>query len=74
MDSTGMPRPFLGESCTTSIKYFALFPPNQEKKKKKKMVTKNRHLSLRKIAAELSESQGLIRIILNDCFVDLAPR
>ena len=28
-----MPRPVLGESCTTSIKDFAIFPPNQKKKK-----------------------------------------
>ena len=28
-----MPRPVLGESCTTSIKYFAIFPPHQKKKK-----------------------------------------
>ena len=33
---TGMPRPVLGESCTTSIKDFAIFPPHQKKKKKKK--------------------------------------
>ena len=31
------------------------------------MVTKNRHLSLRKIAAERSVSHELIRTILNDC-------
>ena len=31
---TGMPRPVLGESCTTSIKDFATFPPHQKKKKK----------------------------------------
>ena len=29
---TGMPRPVLGESCTTSIKDFAIFPPHQKKK------------------------------------------
>ena len=34
--STGMSRSVLGESCTTSIKDFAIFPPHQEKKKKKK--------------------------------------
>ena len=28
-----MPRPVLGESCTTSIKDFAIFPPHQKKKK-----------------------------------------
>ena len=28
---TGMPRPVLGESCTTSIKDFAIFPPHQKK-------------------------------------------
>ena len=28
---TGMPRPVLGESCTLSIKYFAIFPPHQKK-------------------------------------------
>ena len=33
---TGMPRPVLGESYTTSIKDFAIFPPHQKKKKKKK--------------------------------------
>ena len=32
---TGMPRPVLGESCTSSIKDFAIFPPHQKKKKKK---------------------------------------
>ena len=32
---TGMPIPVLGESCTTSIKDFAIFPPHQKKKKKK---------------------------------------
>ena len=32
--STGMPRPVLGESCTTSVKDFAIFPPHQKKKKK----------------------------------------
>ena len=31
---TGMPRPVLGESCTTSIKDFAIFPPHKKKKKK----------------------------------------
>ena len=35
--------------------------------KVKKMVTKNRHLILRKIAAERSVSHELIRTILNDC-------
>ena len=30
---TGMPRPVLGASCTTSIKDFAIFPPHQKKKK-----------------------------------------
>ena len=30
---TVMPRPVLGESCTTSIKDFAIFPPHQKKKK-----------------------------------------
>ena len=29
---TGMPRPALGESCTTSGKYFAIFPPHKKKK------------------------------------------
>ena len=29
---TGMPRPVLGESCTTSIKDFAIFPPHKKKK------------------------------------------
>ena len=33
---TGMPRPVLGQSCTTSIKDFAIFPPHQKKEKKKK--------------------------------------
>ena len=28
------PRPVLGESCTTSIKDFDIFPPHQKKKKK----------------------------------------
>ena len=28
---TGMPRPVLGESCTTSIKDFAIFSPHQKK-------------------------------------------
>ena len=32
---TGMPRPILRESCTTSIKYFAIFPPHQKKINKK---------------------------------------
>ena len=31
---TGMPRPLLGVSCTTSIKDFAIFLPHQKKKKK----------------------------------------
>ena len=31
------------------------------------MVTENRHLSLKEIAAELSVSHELIRTILNDC-------
>ena len=31
---TGMPRPVLGESCTASMKDFAIFPPRQKKKKK----------------------------------------
>ena len=35
---TAMPRPALGESCTTSIKDFAIFPPHQRKKKKKKIL------------------------------------
>ena len=34
---SGMPRPVLGESCTTSIKDFAIFPPHQKKKKKKNL-------------------------------------
>ena len=36
---TGMPRPVLGESCTTSIKDFAIFPSHPQKKKKKKNVS-----------------------------------
>ena len=28
---TGMPRPVLGESCITSIKDFAIFPPPKKK-------------------------------------------
>jgi DNA-directed RNA polymerase sigma subunit (sigma70/sigma32) len=35
--------------------------------KVKEMVTENRHLSLREIAAELSVSHESIRTILNDC-------
>ena len=35
--------------------------------KVKEMVTENRHLSLREIAAELSVSHVSIRTILNDC-------
>ena len=35
--------------------------------KVKEMVTGNRHLSLREIAAELSVSHESIRTILNDC-------
>ena len=35
--------------------------------KVKEMVTENRHLSLREIAAELSVSHESIRSILNDC-------
>ena len=31
LDLTGMPRPFLGEFCTTSIKDFAIFPPHKQK-------------------------------------------
>ena len=31
---TGMPRPVLGESSTTFIKDFAIFPPHQKKTKK----------------------------------------
>ena len=27
-----MPRPILGESCTTSIKDFTIFPPHQKKR------------------------------------------
>ena len=30
---TGMPRLILGESCTTSIQDFAIFPPHKKKKK-----------------------------------------
>ena len=44
---TGMPRPVLGESCTTSIKDFAIFPPHQKKKKKKKKKKKYISLDLR---------------------------
>ena len=33
----------------------------------KEMVTKNRHLSLREIAAKLSVSHKSMRTILNDC-------
>ena len=32
---TGMSRPVLGESFTTFIKDFAIFPPHQNKKNKK---------------------------------------
>ena len=32
---TGMPSLVLGESCTTSIKDSAIFPPHQNKKKEK---------------------------------------
>ena len=39
---TGMPRSVLGESCTPSIKDFAIFPPHQKKKKKKVYRTKRR--------------------------------
>ena len=35
--------------------------------KVKEIVTENRHLSLREIAAELSVSHESIRTILNDC-------
>ena len=31
LDLTRMPRLVLGESCTTSIKDFAIFPPHQKK-------------------------------------------
>ena len=31
---TGMPRPVLGESCTTSRKDFTIFPPHQKEKNK----------------------------------------
>ena len=34
-----MPRPVLGEPCTTSIKDFAIFPPPQEKINKKKLIS-----------------------------------
>ena len=34
-----MPRPVLGESCTTSIKDFAIFPPHQKKKKINKKIS-----------------------------------
>ena len=42
--------------------------------KVKVMVTENRHLSARETAAELSVSHESIRTILNECFVDFAPR
>ena len=42
--------------------------------KVKKMVTENRHSTLRKIDAELSMSHESIRTILNDFFMDFAPR
>ena len=42
--------------------------------KVEEMVTENRHLSLRDITAELSVSHKSIRTILNDCFLDAAPR
>ena len=29
---TGMPKPVIGESCTTSIKDFAIFPHKKKKK------------------------------------------
>ena len=34
-----MPRPVLGESCTTYIKDFAIFPPHQKNKKKNKKIS-----------------------------------
>ena len=36
--STGMLRPVLGDSCTTSIKDFAIFPFRQKEKKKKQLM------------------------------------
>ena len=32
--------PVLGESCTTSLKHFAIFPPHQKKKKRPKTTSK----------------------------------
>ena len=32
---TGKPKPVLGESCTTFLKDFTIFPPHKKKKKKK---------------------------------------
>ena len=40
--STGMPRPVLGESCTTSIKDFAIFPPHQKKRRNSKKTTQTK--------------------------------
>ena len=42
--------------------------------KVKKMVTENRYLSLREIAAQLSVSQESFLTILNNCFMDFSPR
>ena len=40
----------------------------------KEMVTENRDLRLREIAAELSVPHESIRTIFNGCFMDFAPR
>ena len=45
---TGIPRPVLGESFTTSIKDFAIFPPHQKKKKKTKKTKKIHNITKRK--------------------------
>ena len=68
---TDMPRPVLGESCTTSLKDFALFPPHQKIKKKIKNPFTADDVCTRHEGKFLMNSRISLKICTKKLFVSL---